>query len=111
MRVLLGLTIVALLLLQGACARKSEVAHGENYAAPPPVSAAEATTPIRYQLEASGNWSTPAQLDDGADEQRAADAKFQAASAKAESLGGVHLLTQADIEGLSYDQIRRLRGY
>ena len=110
MRALLGLTIVALLLLQGACARKSEVAHGENYAAPPPESAAEATTPIQYQLEASGNWSTPAQLDDGAVEQ-AADAKFQAASAKAESLGGVHLLTQADIEGLSYDQIRRLRGY
>jgi hypothetical protein len=37
--------------------------------------------------------------------------KFEAARAKAEKLGGVHRLTQNDIEGLSYDQLRQLRGY
>jgi len=31
--------------------------------------------------------------------------------AKADRLGGVHLLTQEDIDGLSYEQIQRLRGY
>ena len=38
------------------------------------------------------------------------ESKFKAAQAKAEKVG-VHKLTQEDIEGLSYDQIRQLRGY
>jgi hypothetical protein len=36
--------------------------------------------------------------------------KFKAAQAKAEKLG-VHELTQEDIEGLRYEQIKQLRGY
>jgi hypothetical protein len=38
------------------------------------------------------------------------DAKFKAAQRKAE-IGGVHTLTQKDIEGLSSEQLRQLRGY
>ena len=36
--------------------------------------------------------------------------RFKAAQAKAK-LGGVHTLTQKDIEGLSLEQIKQLRGY
>jgi hypothetical protein len=39
-----------------------------------------------------------------------ADAKFKAAQEKAE-IGGVHTLTQKDIEGLSSEQLKQLRGY
>jgi len=39
-----------------------------------------------------------------------ADAKFKAVQAKAKR-DGVETLTQKDIEGLSYDQIKQLRGY
>jgi hypothetical protein len=46
----------------------------------------------------------------GVDEQ-GAEAKFKAAQAKAEKLGGVHTLTPEDIEGLSIEQIKQLRGY
>lgn len=40
-----------------------------------------------------------------------AEVKFKAAEAKAKKAGGVHKLTQEDIEGLSYEQIKQLRGY
>ena len=40
-----------------------------------------------------------------------ADAKFKAAKAKAEKLGGVDKLTSEDIEGLSQEQLKQLRGY
>ena len=39
-----------------------------------------------------------------------ADAKFKAAQAKAK-LEGLHTLTREDIEGLSLEQIKQLRGY
>jgi hypothetical protein len=39
-----------------------------------------------------------------------AEVKFEAAQAKAK-LGGVHTLTQKDIDGLSLEQIKQLRGY
>ena len=39
-----------------------------------------------------------------------AEAKFKAAQAKAK-LSGVHTLTQKDIDGLSLEQIKQLRGY
>ena len=40
-----------------------------------------------------------------------AEAKLKAAQAKAEKLGGVDKLTPKDIEGLSIEQIKQLRGY
>ena len=39
-----------------------------------------------------------------------AEAKFKAAEIKAK-LGGVHTLTKEDIDGLSPEQIKELRGY
>ena len=39
-----------------------------------------------------------------------AEAKFKAAQEKAK-LSGVHTLTQKDIEGLTSEQIKELRGY
>ena len=39
------------------------------------------------------------------------EAKFKAAQAKAEKLGGVDKLTSEDIEGLSGEQLKQLRGY
>jgi hypothetical protein len=39
-----------------------------------------------------------------------AEAKFEAAQAKAKR-AGVETLTQKDIEGLSLEQIKQLRGY
>jgi hypothetical protein len=38
------------------------------------------------------------------------EAKFRAAQAKAEKLG-VHTLTKKDIDGLSREQLKQLRGY
>jgi hypothetical protein len=49
------------------------------------------------------------QLTDAVDEE--AKLKFEAVHARAMELGGVQALTREDIEGLSYEQIRRLRGY
>ncbi len=40
----------------------------------------------------------------------AAEAKFKAAQAKAKK-NGVQTLTREDIDGLSYEQIKQLRGY
>ena len=40
-----------------------------------------------------------------------AEVKFEAAQAKAKKLGGVQKLTREDIAGLSYEQIKQLRGY
>jgi hypothetical protein len=49
-------------------------------------------------------------VETGAVEQDA-EFKLKAAEAKVRKLGGVHKLTQEDIDGLSYDQIKQLRGY
>jgi hypothetical protein len=50
-------------------------------------------------------------LQDAKDHCTGAEAKFKAAQAKAEKLGGVDKLTSEDIEGLSPEQLKRLRGY
>jgi len=43
--------------------------------------------------------------------QQDSEAKLKAAQAKAEKLGGVQKLTSQDIDGLSREQLKRLRGY
>jgi hypothetical protein len=40
-----------------------------------------------------------------------AEVRLKAAEAKAKKLGGPHKLNQEDIEGLSFEQIKQLRGY
>jgi hypothetical protein len=43
--------------------------------------------------------------------EHASEAKLKAAQAKAEKLGGLEKLTSEDIDGLSREQLKRLRGY
>ena len=40
-----------------------------------------------------------------------AEVRLKAAQAKAKKLGGPHKLDQEDIDGLSFEQIKQLRGY
>ena len=42
---------------------------------------------------------------------KGSEAKLKAAQAKAEKLGGVEKLTSEDVDGLSREQLKRLRGY
>jgi hypothetical protein len=55
-------------------------------------------------------WADVVKMLTDAVEQEAA-VKFKAAQAKAKQLGGVHKLTREDIDGLSDEQIKQLRGY
>jgi len=43
--------------------------------------------------------------------EKGSEAKLKAAQAKAEKLGGVEKLTSEDVDGLSREQLKRLRGY
>lgn len=110
MRVVVALTVLAVLLSLGACSRKKEVAYAETYsAAPLPQSATSAMT-TEYRLQPDTSWSRSTLRPEN-DVDPDPQGKFEAARAKADRLGGVHRLTQEDIDGLSYEQIQRLRGY
>ena len=61
-------------------------------------------------LHAKSEWPDVVRMLTDAVEQEA-EVKFKAAQAKAKQLGGVHKLTRKDIEGLSDDQVKKLRGY
>jgi hypothetical protein len=61
-------------------------------------------------LRAKSEWPDVVKLLTDAIEQEA-EVKFKAAQAKANQLGGVHKLTRKDIEGLSDEQVKKLRGY
>jgi hypothetical protein len=54
--------------------------------------------------------STRTPIHSGAVEQ-GSEAKLKAAQAKAEKLGGVEKLTSEDVDGLSREQLKKLRGY
>jgi hypothetical protein len=43
--------------------------------------------------------------------EQGSEAKLKAAQAKAEKLGGVEKLTSKDVDGLSREQLKKLRGY
>jgi hypothetical protein len=111
MRVIFALTALAVLLSLGACSRKKEGAYAETYsAAPLPQPAASAMT-AEYRMQPHSSWSRSTVQPENEVVEQDPDVKFEAARAKADRLGGVHRLTQADIDGLSYEQIQRLRGY
>ena len=61
-------------------------------------------------LRAKSEWPDVVKMLTDAVEQEA-EVKFKAAQAKAKQLGGVHKLTRKDIEGLSDEQVKKLRGY
>jgi hypothetical protein len=108
MRVIFALTVLALLLSLGACSRRQQVAYAASHFPAPLSYSAESFKPTDYRMQPNGRWSP--QPENDAIEQDS-QARFEAARAKADRLGGVHLLTQEDIDGLSYEQIQRLRGY
>jgi hypothetical protein len=61
-------------------------------------------------LRAKREWQDIVKMLTAAVEQEG-EVKFKAAEAKAKQLGGVHELTREDIEGLSDEQLKQLRGY
>ena len=61
-------------------------------------------------LRAKSEWPDVVRMLTDAVKQEA-EVKFKAAQAKANQLGGVHKLTRKDIEGLSDEQVKKLRGY
>jgi hypothetical protein len=61
-------------------------------------------------LRTEGQWPDFVKMLTGAVEQEA-EVKFKAAQAKAKKLGGPQKLTREDIDGLSNEQIKQLRGY
>ena len=70
---------------------------------PPPAAAYERRpAPTRSATAKTGPVTAPVKQE--------ADARFKAVQAKAKRVG-VQMLTQKDIEGLSYEQIKQLRGY
>lgn len=111
MRVIVGVAILAVLLSLGACARRKQVAYDETYSVAPPPYSAESAMRTEYQMQPSGSWSSSSVQPENEALEQDLEASFEAARAKADRLGGVHLLNQNDIDGLSYEQIQRLRGY
>jgi hypothetical protein len=111
MRVVVVLTVLALLFSLGACSRRKQVAYDESYSAIPLAYSAGSTKATEYRMETSGGWSPLNIQPENETVEQDAQARFEVACAKADGLGGVHLLTQEDIDGLSYEQIQRLRGY
>ena len=106
MRVIIALVVLAVCLSLAGCSRPKQAAHAKplpsrlphptkvSSVKPPPV------PPKKPSQSPSASVHPPA----------TAEAKFKAAQEKAK-LSGVHTLTQKDIEGLSYEQIKELRGY
>jgi len=62
------------------------------------------------RLRTEAQWPDFVKMLTGAVEQEA-EVKFKAAQAKAKKLGGPQMLTRKDIDGLSSEQIKQLRGY
>ena len=60
-------------------------------------------------LRAKSEWPDVVKVLTDALEQEA-EVKFKAAHTKANQLGGVHKLTRKDIEGLSDEQVKKLKG-
>jgi hypothetical protein len=117
MRVIIALAVLAVFLSLGGCSRNKQAAYAKPVSSatmPHPTKARSVKSPsipvrkfskARPPMPPSGSPSAS----DGAVEQEA-EVKLKAAQAKAEKLG-VHRLTQEDIDGLSYEQIKQLRGY
>jgi hypothetical protein len=77
---------------------------------PPPLplrKPSQAQSPMPPSVSPSASVPPPEEAGEGRQE---VEAKFKAAQAKAK-LEGVHTLTREDIEGLSPEQIKELRGY
>jgi hypothetical protein len=121
MRVVILLAVLSIFVSFGGCARKAEVAYVDL---PPalPQSHTSATNPAlaptqtlagsKPSMQQHGNrsMSSETQWNISVVKSSVEETLFDRVEAKAETVG-VENLTQADIKGLSYDQIRKLRGY
>jgi len=112
---LVPIVFLVIFALLGGCARKPDVTYVELPPDAPPVSAAEdgvalAATSLnargRQSSDPDGDWGALVASDAGGN----AEMRFDLAQAKADRIG-VENLTEADIEGLSFNQIQELRGY
>ena len=118
MRVVIAFVVLALCLSLGSCSRPKQTA----YAKPRP-------SPLPYPTKMSPVKQSPLPVREGPDPTKMTaakpplppktpsqnpsatpEAKLSAAQEKAK-LNGVHTLTQEDIDGLSPEQIKELRGY
>jgi hypothetical protein len=97
MRLIIAFTALAVCLYAGGCTRPSQTAHAKPGTSPRPH-----PTAVKKSSKATQVTAVKSQPD--------ADAKFNAAQEKAR-VNGVQTLNQKDIEGLSLEQIKQLRGY
>jgi hypothetical protein len=97
MRLVVAFTVLAACLYAGGCSRASQTAHAKPGTPPRPQ-----PTAIKKSLKPTQAATVKLQPD--------AEAKFKAAQEKAR-VKGVETLNQKDIEDLSLEQIRQLRGY
>jgi hypothetical protein len=96
MRLIIAFTVLAACIYAGGCSRASQTAHAKpGSARPHPTTVKKSSKPTQVTAVKS--------LPD-------TDAKFKAAQEKAR-VNGVETLNQKDIEGLSLEQIKELRGY
>lgn len=115
MHVAIALAVLAVCISLGGCSRPSQSAYAESRPSPPPhLTKTRLPKPYRLpvrkppeptKVTAVKSPPLPPQRPPAT-----AEAKFNAAQEKAK-LHGVHTLTQEDIEGLSSEQIKELRGY
>jgi cell division septation protein DedD len=131
MRVIIAFAVLVLPLSMGGCARSHQAAYAKPITSPLPARARQPSSslpatklpePTKVSSEARSvpeptkvSSVTPVpvrkpQAPPGAVE-RGAEDKLKAARAKAEKLGGIHKLTQGDIDGLTSEQLKQLRGY
>lgn len=107
---------LAIFVVLGGCARKPNVTYVELPPDAPPVSATQGTITLAAAGSDQRSRSGPNSESDSwnrrvaPDPVQETDAQFDVIRAKAERVGVEHL-TQADIEGLSFNQIQELRGY
>jgi hypothetical protein len=128
MRVVIALAVLVVFLSLGGCSRTNQAAQAEPVAwgplphptaetEPYPLAAKtsqEAEPPLPKRVRRSATvFSSEDDVAPGVFTAAEPDAevKFKAAQAKAAKLGGVHHLAQEDIDGLSYEQLKQLRGY
>ena len=106
MRVILALVVLALCFWLGGCSRPNQAAYAKPAASHPSKAVRKPPKPIKTAVKPQPPRSPNALVQPPT----TAEAKFKAAQEKAK-LSGVHTLTQKDIEGLTSEQIKELRGY
>ena len=125
MRVIIALAVLAVCLSLGGCSRANQAAYAKPL--PSPLPHPTKASPVKPSLLPVRNPPEPIKVtavkppplppkkppqspSASVHPPTTDETKFKAAQEKAK-LSGVHTLTQEDIDGLSYEQIKELRGY